>query len=47
MAVVVDEDKPAGEHTIRWKAEGMPAGIYYYSLRSGKQVGTGKIIIIE
>jgi hypothetical protein len=36
-----------GEHTIQWNAEGMPAGIYYYSLRSGKQVQTGKIIVIK
>jgi hypothetical protein len=47
VAVVVDEDKPAGEHTIRWNADGMPAGIYYYTLRNGKQVQTGKIVLVR
>jgi len=36
-----------GEHIVQWNAEGLPAGIYYYSLKSGKQVQTGKIIIME
>jgi len=47
MAVVLDEDKTDGEHTIRWNADGMPAGVYYYSLRSGKQANTGKIIVMK
>jgi hypothetical protein len=46
MAVVLDEDKMAGELTIRWNADRMPAGVYYYSLRTGKQTETGKIIIL-
>jgi flagellar hook assembly protein FlgD len=36
-----------GEHNVQWNADGLPAGIYYYSLRSGKQVHTGKIVIIK
>ena len=36
-----------GEHSVQWNVGGVPAGIYYYSLRSGKQVHSGKIIIIR
>jgi serine protease len=36
-----------GEHSVQWNAEGMPAGIYYYSLSSGKLVQTGKIIVMK
>jgi PKD repeat protein len=36
-----------GEHIVQWSAEGLPSGIYYYSLRSGKQQYNGKIIIIK
>jgi serine protease len=36
-----------GEHAVSWSAKGLPAGVYYYSLRSGKQVHTGKIIVMK
>jgi hypothetical protein len=36
-----------GVHSMQWNAEGMPAGIYYYSLRSGKQASTGKIVLFK
>jgi hypothetical protein len=36
-----------GEHNVQWNAEGLPAGIYYYALRTGKQASTGKIIIMK
>ena len=36
-----------GEHDMIWNTESIPAGIYFYSLKSGKQVQTGKIIIME
>jgi len=37
VAVVLDEKLPAGEHTVRWDAERMPAGIYFYRLAVGGQ----------
>jgi photosystem II stability/assembly factor-like uncharacterized protein len=56
VAVVLDESLPAGEHTVRWDAGGLPAGIYFYrltiddpsgfALRTGQRLTTssGKIL---
>jgi D-alanyl-D-alanine carboxypeptidase len=35
-----------GAHKITWNAENLPAGVYYYSLRAGKQVRSGKMIVM-
>ena len=34
VAVVLEGALPAGEHTVRWNAEKLPAGIYFYELRA-------------
>jgi hypothetical protein len=46
VAVVLDEKLSAGEHTVRWAAGGLPAGIYYYQLRTKGigQIGAGKLV---
>jgi len=47
VAVVLDEEMAAGEHTVRWDASGLPAGIYYYRLQTADRrplTGTGKIM---
>jgi hypothetical protein len=45
--VLVNEQQTTGRQNVQWDADGMPAGIYYYSLRSGKQVHTGKVIVMK
>jgi hypothetical protein len=47
VAVVLDEKLPAGEHTVRWDAGGLPVGVYYYCLSTVNcqlPTGTGKIV---
>lgn len=46
VATVLNEKLPAGEHTVRWDAGALPAGIYYYQLRAkgAGQVGAGKLV---
>jgi hypothetical protein len=42
--VLVSEFQQAGTHQAIWNAEGLPAGVYFYRLTAGAQVGCGKII---
>jgi hypothetical protein len=44
---LADGNQTKGAHHVQWNAEGLPAGIYYYLLRSGKRAETGKIIILK
>ena len=45
--VLVNEQQTAGTYQVMWNAEGMPAGIYYYSLRNGKLAQSGKIVFMK
>jgi hypothetical protein len=46
VATVVDEKLPEGEHTVRWDAGAMPAGIYFYRLTTNDQrPATGKLVL--
>jgi hypothetical protein len=46
VAVVLNEKLTAGEHTVRWNAEGLPSGIYFYRLTTNDQrTATGKLVI--
>jgi len=47
VEVVVNEQQASGNHQVRWNAEGMPDGIYYYSLIAGNQVSSGKLILLK
>ena len=42
----VQERQVAGEQQIRWNAEGLPAGMYYYRMVAGKQIGSGKLVVL-
>ena len=35
----------AGEHQIKWTAEGLPSGIYFYRLKAGDFSETKKLIL--
>ncbi len=44
---VLDEDMTAGEHTVRFKAEGLASGVYFYRLEAGSKVTTRKMILLR
>jgi hypothetical protein len=46
VAVIVDENKQAGNHYIQLDASGLPAGIYFYRLSASglRQPATGKLV---
>jgi hypothetical protein len=47
VAVPVNEQQTSGDHQVQWNAEGMPAGVYFYTLTAGKQAYSGKVIVLE
>lgn len=47
VAILVDEEKSAGEYEIEFNASGLPSGIYFYQLKAGSFVDTGKMVLIK
>jgi hypothetical protein len=47
ISELVNQQEASGKHQVTWNVEGMPAGVYFYSLRSGKQLQTGKLVILK
>ena len=47
IAVLVDEEKPAGTYELTWKAANLPSGVYLYQLRSGDFIETKKMILLR
>lgn len=44
---MVHENQTKGKHKIEWKAERLETGPYYFEMRAGKKIGTGKLIKIN
>jgi hypothetical protein len=47
VATVVDRDLTADTYTISWSAEGLPAGVYMYTLSSGEFSQTKKMLYLK
>jgi hypothetical protein len=47
VATLVDEQKPAGSHSVRWEASGIASGVYLYKLQSGWFVQTKKLLLLH
>jgi len=43
----MQERQESGEQQVQWNAEGLPAGMYYYRLQTGKMFGSGKIMKLD
>jgi predicted outer membrane repeat protein len=41
---LVNTTQPKGDQKVEWNAKNLPAGIYFYLIRAGKQEGNGKMI---
>ncbi|TSA23031.1 T9SS C-terminal target domain-containing protein [bacterium] len=46
-AVLVDENRSAGVHTVRWEASSLPSGVYFYQVRAGGFIETKKMVIAK
>ena len=47
VAVLVNEEKPAGNYEINFDASKLSRGVYYYELRAGSLVQTKKMIYLK
>lgn len=47
VAKILDENRPAGEHEIRWNAKHISSGIYFYQLQSGRFEQKRKMLVIK
>jgi len=47
VAILVDENKPAGYHKVDFNAGNLPSGIYLYKLTAGKFTKTEKMILMK
>jgi len=47
IAVLVNEEKPAGSYVVEFNAANVPSGVYFYRLRAGGFVQTKKMILLK
>lgn len=47
ITTLVDENKPSGNHSITFNAQGLASGVYYYSLISESNVITKPMLLIK
>lgn len=47
IAVLVNEEKPAGNYEVVWDASNLPSGIYIYQLRAGSIVQMKKMLLLK
>jgi uncharacterized repeat protein (TIGR02543 family) len=47
LAVLVDELRGAGQHTVSWDATGNASGIYFYRLETGEFSATRKMVFMQ
>jgi hypothetical protein len=46
VAVLVNAVRPAGEHSVRFRADGLPSGLYFYRIQAGDFVETKKFVLL-
>jgi hypothetical protein len=47
VATLLNEEKPAGVYTVRWNAEGLASGVYFFHLEAGNYEGTRKLMFLR
>lgn len=43
----ISQQQPQGKQKISWNAEGLSQGIYFYTLKAGDQLATGKMVLVR
>lgn len=47
VTTLIDEEKESGDYNIKFDADNLPSGIYYYQLRTGNFIETKKMILMK
>lgn len=47
IASLVNETQPAGSYVVTWDAEGVPSGVYFYTLAAGSYVQTRRMLVLK
>jgi flagellar hook assembly protein FlgD len=52
MKILVNESKPAGEHTVIWegrddKGKPVSSGVYFYKLKAGNDEKIKKMVLLK
>ncbi len=47
VATLVNEERMPGTYSVKWNADGMASGIYFYQLRAGGAVITRKMVLMR
>jgi hypothetical protein len=47
VAVLVNEEQPAGEYRVEFNASHLPSGVYFYRLSDGNYTATKKLVLMK
>lgn len=47
VVTLIDEVLPPGLHSVRWEAENIPSGFYFYQIKAGEYRATKKMILLR
>jgi hypothetical protein len=47
VSTLVDDDAEAGRHQVRWNADRLASGVYFYRLQAGKFIENRKMILLR
>ena len=47
VAILINEEKPAGNYEVRFDASKLSSGIYFYTLKAGNFIKTNKMILLR
>ena len=43
----INENQSSGKQQVIWNTQGLPSGIYYFTLQAGEQMASGKIVVVK
>ncbi len=47
IETLIDEEQPAGYHTVVWNGEGRSSGMYFYIIQAGDYTDTKKMVLLK